>query len=177
MKYYFDGVIVVEGTGDSSYLSSFIEAMYVESNGFDIKETDIDFLAHCDKRIILLLDSDEAGELIRQRLHGKLPSAIDVRTDISKCNKNNKHGVAECDKEEIIKSLRDYIDTIPSNKKTITTADLIRVGIDSLAKRKYLSDELHIGTTNNKEFIKRINFLEIGIGKLKTALEKYNGNK
>ena len=177
MKYYFDGVIVVEGTGDSSYLSSFIEAMYVESNGCDIKKCDVDFLAHCGKRIILLLDSDEAGELIRKRLHGKLPTSIDVRVDISKCNKNNKHGIAECDKEEIIKSLRDYIGTIPSNKGQLTTADLIGVGIDSPAKRQHLSDELHIGTSSNKEFIKRINFLGIGIKELKATLEKQNGNK
>ena len=44
MKYFIDGVIVVEGTNDSSFLSSFVDALYVETNGFDIDEQEIDFL-------------------------------------------------------------------------------------------------------------------------------------
>ena len=35
-KYYFNGVIVVEGKSDVSYLSSFIDSLYFTTNGYDI---------------------------------------------------------------------------------------------------------------------------------------------
>ena len=66
MKLFFDGVIVVEGTSDSSYLSSFIDALFIETNGYDIKQGDLEFLTHFNKRIIILTDSDEAGNKIRE---------------------------------------------------------------------------------------------------------------
>ena len=43
---YFDGVIVVEGTGDVSFLSSFINAEYVILNGYDMPSDTIDYLAN-----------------------------------------------------------------------------------------------------------------------------------
>ena len=35
-KYYFDGVIVVEGKSDVSYLSSFIDSRYFITNGYAV---------------------------------------------------------------------------------------------------------------------------------------------
>ena len=48
--YYFDGIIVVEGKSDVSYLSSFIDALYITTNGYEIPDEEIDFLKHYSKQ-------------------------------------------------------------------------------------------------------------------------------
>ena len=99
---YFDGVIVVEGTGDSSYLSSFICAEYVVLNGYDMPEDIIDYLKHIkNRKILVMTDPDEAGVSIEKRLR-ETDLKYETRiVDSRMCNKHGKHGVAECKKEEI----------------------------------------------------------------------------
>ena len=88
MKFYIDGVIVVEGTNDGSYLSSFIDAMYVCTNGCETPEGELDFLREASKtkQIIILTDSDEAGMKIREKLNRILPNSENAIVDLSKCN-------------------------------------------------------------------------------------------
>ena len=110
MKYFIDGVIVVEGTGDSAYLSSFIDCLYVETNGYDLPNEEVCFLNNIplDKKIIILTDSDDAGKVIRDRIKRKVKNSIDAVVDIKYCDKNGKHGIAECDKNEIINVLKEH---------------------------------------------------------------------
>ena len=103
MKYHLDNIVVVEGKADEAYLSSFIDAVYVKTNGYEIPSKEIEFLNNPrnNKSIIVLTDSDAAGKEIRTRLNKLLKNPINVEVNILRCNKNGKHGVAECDKEEI----------------------------------------------------------------------------
>ena len=56
MIYCFDGVIVVEGTNDAAFLSSFIDSIFVITNGYDLPKEEIDFLKHVQgKKIIILV--------------------------------------------------------------------------------------------------------------------------
>lgn len=176
MKYYFDGIIVVEGTGDSSFLSSFIDALYVETNGFDLKDEEIDFLRSAKKKIIILTDSDKSGKIIRQNLLVKIPSAISLEVDLSRCNKNGKHGIAECDKEEIINKLNCYLKTENNTSKSVKTSDLINLGITNKEIREFVCKELHLGICNQKELIKRIDFLKIDFSEIERVVNKFNGN-
>lgn len=175
MKYFIDGVIVVEGTKDSSFLSSFIDALYVETNGFDIDEQEIDFLNNCNKKVIILTDSDNAGIQIRKKLSEKIKNAINVSVNISCCNKNNKHGVAECEKNEIINVLKEHFTTRKSNCH-LSNKDLMALKINSKIIRNKLCEYLHLGRCNQKELIKRLNFKEIDFNKLEKAVEIVNGN-
>ena len=52
---FYDGIIVVEGRGDEAFLSSFIDSIYVVTNGFELNKKDIDFLVNH-----LPFDEDEA---------------------------------------------------------------------------------------------------------------------
>ena len=176
MNYYFDGIIVVEGTNDSSFLSSFINALFVESNGFDLKDDEIDFLVHSNKQIIILTDSDEAGKTIRRNLISKLPNAISLEVDIKLCNKNGKHGVAECNKDEVINTLKKYLSTKEICLGRIHTNDLINLGINNKQSRDYVCQKLHLGICNQKELLKRINYLNIDIKTLEGAAKEYYGN-
>lgn len=177
MKYYCDAAIVVEGTGDSSYLSSFIEALYIETNGYDIKGEDIDFLENCNKKIIILTDSDQAGETIRNKLFEKLPKSLNIRVNSNLCNKHGKHGVAECEKQEIINVLKEHLYTSKQSKDEVRLNDLISLGFEQKEIKNTISNLFHLGTTKNKEMLKRINFLGITKNDLEKEVNNLYGNK
>lgn len=172
MKYHISNVIVVEGKDDEAFLSSFIDAIYVKTNGYQIPKEEIDFLNNPrnQKPIIILTDSDEAGKQIRERINKLVNKGLNVEVDIIKCNKKNKHGVAECEREEVINALKEHIDSMIL-KETITNADIVSLDIGK-SKREIICDELKLGLCNNKTFIKRLNYL----GYTKEELKKY-GNK
>lgn len=176
MKKIIDGIIIVEGTGDSSYLSSFIDALFIETNGYDIKEADIEFLQYCHKQIIILTDSDEAGEFIRNILTKKLPKAINVRVNSNMCNKNGKHGVAECKKEEILNVLKEYFIDEKNKTTKMSLNDLISITKGQKEIKKYISNFFHLGTTNSKEMLKRINAIDLTINDIKKEVLDRYGN-
>ena len=171
MKYYFDGIIVVEGRNDESYLSSFIESIYVVTNGYEIPKQEIAFINNKrnNKPVIILTDSDEAGILIREKLNSLLNKGINIEVNIVKCNKNGKHGVAECDKDEVINVLKEHLNTKEPNKGSIELKDL-NVTKD---QRDYLCGKLSLGICNQKTFIKRINYLGITLEEIKQELNNY----
>lgn len=175
MKYYFDGVIVVEGKNDISHLSSFIDAIFVVTNGYDIDKDELDFLNHLpkEKKIILLTDSDEAGKTIRARINQLLTNCINLEVDINKCNKNDKHGVAECDNDELLNVLKKHLSTNKTIGGTINVSDVVCLGISDQKIRKHICETFHLGKCNNKTMIKRINYLNIGLEELKKEVERY----
>ena len=174
MKKIINDAIVVEGLGDASYISSFIEAMIVVTNGYEIPKEEIDFLNHLptDKRILILTDSDVAGNEIRKRLNKEIKNTTNIYVDLSKCNKNNKHGVAECDREELIKVLSPYV-VGKNDIGELTTNDLVKAGVDSKDKRDFVARMLHLGKCNNKTLIKRINYLKIHKNDIEKILKQY----
>lgn len=176
MKRIIDGIIIVEGTGDSSYLSSFIDALFIETNGYDIKEADIEFLQYCQKQIIILTDSDEAGEFIRNLLNKKVPKAINVRVNSNMCNKNGKHGVAECKKEEILNVLKEYFIEEKNETTKMSLNDLISITKGQKEIKKYISNFFHLGTTNSKEMLKRINAIDLTISVIEKEVLDHYGN-
>lgn len=157
---YFDGVIVVEGTGDSSYLSSFICAEYVVLNGYDMPEDIIDYLKHIkNRKILVMTDPDEAGVSIEKRLRETGLKYETRVVDSRMCDKHGKHGVAECKKEEILRVLdSDLISTNPF-KESISQAEFNSFGfMNSQEKRNEISQKLHLGICNSKVLFKRMNY-------------------
>ena len=179
MKYYIDGVLVVEGTGDSAYLSSFIDCLYVETNGYDLPKEEIDFLNHIpsNKKIIILTDSDDAGINIRKAINNKIGGAINVSVDVRYCNKNNKHGIAECEKNELINVLKEHFVKNNNKDNNITVADIQQCGVINKETRNYACNKFHLGRCNNKTFIKRFCFMNYQLEDLKKIMEGYHGNK
>ena len=176
MNYYFDGVIVVEGKSDVAFLSSFIDSIYVMTNGYEIPTDEIDFLSNLpsNKAVIVLTDSDEAGETIRGRLNKILNKSINVKVNPIRCNKNGKHGVAECDREEVINVLLEHFTNKSDKTNSIKSSDIY--GLDKNA-RAYICKQLHLGKCNAKTFLKRINYLNIDMNIINATMEKYYGNK
>ena len=177
MKININGLLVVEGILDESYLNSFLNVEIVKTNGYDIPKEEIEYINSTNKNIIIFVDSDEAGEVIRARLNTLIPNAINVKVDITKCNKNNKHGVAECDKEEILKVLSPYFIKEPLKEGNLTSYDLLKLGLtgDNSSKlRDEVISKLKLGKCNTKTFLKRLNYKNIKFDELERIL---NGNQ
>ena len=174
MKKTINGVLVVEGHNDVSYISSLYEGIFVVTNGYQIPNEEIDFLNHLPENtnIYILTDSDEAGKQIRNKLDDLVKNKTHIVLDITKCNKNGKHGVAECEKDELIKVLDQYTGEASLNNN-LTTSDLLSLGIDNKMKREYLCQMLHLGVCNNKTLLKRINYLKIKETRIREVMEKY----
>ena len=102
MRLFLDGVLVVEGKEDASYLSNYIESEIVVVNGFELDPTTISYLNN--KRVIALLDPDDSGKQIRKSLNKVLSNIVNVEIDINKCIRGSKNGVAECEINEILVS-------------------------------------------------------------------------
>ena len=76
MKIKVEPVIVVEGKSDVDFLSSFLEADFVTTNGSEISEETLRYLKEIAKKrgIILLTDPDYPGLQIRSRIAEQIPS-------------------------------------------------------------------------------------------------------
>ena len=177
MKKHIPGVIVVEGKMDEVVIKSLFDAVIVKTNGYDINNDDIEFVKQIPNRI-LLTDSDEAGITIRNRLND-LCDFINVTVDITKCNKKNKHGVAEADRDYLYNLLLPYVSNI-NDMGTLKLEDLYKLSLtgkdDSKLRREYISSRYHLGVTNSKTVLERLNLLKISYNELEESLKEY-GNK
>lgn len=177
MRFGLDGILVVEGKEDASYLSSFISSEIVAVNGFELSTSTIDYLKG--KRIIALLDPDESGKKIRKILNNQIDNIVNVEIDINKCTRGKKKGVAECQIDEILDKLSPYFSNTSQSKSNISSYDLYRIGLIGSDKelRDYVAGELKIGRCNSKQFLKRLNNNNIAISQVENIIKKYNGNK
>ena len=155
MKIFLDGILVVEGKEDASYLSNYISSEIVTTNGFEIPKEKISYLK--DKRVIVLTDPDEAGLRIRQKLNELLPNSINVEVDIKKCIRNTKNGVAECDIDEVLTKLKPYESIKVETESDLKLSDLYNLGLmDNKGLREEVCRRLNIGNCNAKTLYKRL---------------------
>ena len=178
MKYFINKIIVVEGKEDVSYLSSFIEAEYITTNGYDIPLEEIEYLneASKHKEILVLVDPDKAGREIENKLKTKLTKATYISINIIKCNRGKKNGVAECDKDEIIRVLEPHFSNKNKQKHCKIQGNLSKLDLTSKELREYLSKKYHLGKCNLKKFVQRLETLEITSKELETTIKDFYGN-
>lgn len=155
MKIYLDGILVVEGKEDASYLSNYISSEIVITNGFEIPKETVSYLKN--RKVIVLTDPDEAGIKIREKLNELLPNSINVEIDIKKCVRNTKNGVAECDINEVLTKLKPYVVSKDDSESDITMSDLYNLGlINNKELREEVCRKLNLGKCNGKTMYKRL---------------------
>ena len=178
MKYYINQIIVVEGKEDVSYLSSFVEAEYVVTNGYEIPKEEVEYLntASNHKGILVLLDPDEAGKQIEAKVKKSINQATYLHVDIHKCSRGKKDGVAECEKEEIIKVLKQYFSIKNPAKSGYLQENSLKITLNNKELRKYLSSKYHLGKCNCKKIIERLQTLEISEEELMSSIKEYYGD-
>ena len=172
MKLELNGILVVEGKEDASYLSNYISSEIVIVNGFEISKATISYLKN--KRVILLLDPDEAGLKIREKLNKELPNSINVEIDISKCDRGIKNGIAECQINEVLGKLKPYvIEKTTKNSSDIKMSDLYELGlINNKDLRRTVCEKLNLGNCNGKQLYKRLTINNISLSKLCEIMNK-----
>lgn len=171
--------VIVEGKYDKIKLSSIIDALIVETNGFQIfkdKEQMALLRRLADTRgLLVLTDSDSAGFLIRHYLagsissnkikHAYIPDILGKEKRKEKPSKEGKLGVEGVSAEVILEALKRAgvvaeQEKAPAGRK-ITKTDLYLAGIsggpNSAQKRKALLHKLnlpeHLSTNSLPEIL------------------------
>lgn len=181
MKFVVDGFLIVEGKQDVAFLSTFIDSFFLTTNGLEVSDELLNFITHYQNnyRFIVLSDSDESGNRIRNKINANIDNIVNVYVDITACNKKNKHGVAEANKEAIIKILKPYLKMDKTPIGNINVSDLYRLkllGEQSNNCRFYIMQKLFIPSCNGKQFLKYINYLNIPYNRLEELAKEYYGN-
>lgn len=178
MKTKINAILIVEGKTDIDFLSSFIDAPIYSVNGSAIEDKDFEFINEALKnnKVIVLTDPDFPGLQIRNKINGHCKGVYNayVRKEVS--IKGGKVGVAESTKEEVLNALKEAVKFEETNSKgSITTADLYELKLlgddNSSYLRKEVSEKLHLGFSNSKSFLKKVNLLGISKEKLKETIE------
>ena len=169
-KYYIDGVIVVEGKSDVSYLSSFIDSLFFITNGYDINDEKIDFLKRVSevRKVIVFTDNDQAGLEIEKRIKTKICNVFTVKSNKFPRKNQIKCGVAETEKQEILNALKPFIceETTTNQKAKYNLTKIISLSDNPseirnrivneyrliIGNNKYLEDQLRMLKINAKEF-------------------------
>ena len=160
-KIQYPAIIVVEGTSDEALISSFMDADIVVTNGSDI---------------VVLTDPDCPGKRIRDILNREIPGLLHAFVLKEHAIKHHKVGVAESSKEDVLDALSHIVPTASSDRGKLTMADLVELGLmgedNSSSKRAKLERVLHLGHTNAKTLLKRVNALALTKEELQEALEQ-----
>jgi len=157
-------VLVVEGKYDKIRLSSLLDAVIVETDGFGIfknpEKLNLIRRAAEQRGVVILTDSDQAGFKIRSYLAGSLPRhqvrhayipdvlGVERRKDAP--SKEGKLGVEGMDTEALLEALRrsGALDPVwePPDVPAITRADFYQLGLsggaNSSVKRRQLAKRL-----------------------------------
>jgi ribonuclease M5 len=157
--FYFNGIIVVEGKADVAFLSSFIMSEYVITNGYELPKSEIAYLEAASKikQVLVITDPDEPGETIRARLN--IPNSINIFAKKIFRSKKKKHGIAECEKDEIVRVLNGYLSEKSLKHNDITVSFLSSIGLNTKINRTIFSKKVPVGTVNMKKLTERLNSL------------------
>lgn len=167
-KINIDGVIVVEGKEDVSYLSSFLNALFFITNGLDINKEKIDFLKRASEKnkIIVMTDNDPAGETIKKKIKQEINAIFELKISGKARNNYKKHGVAESEKEEILKELKPFIIDKAINQIDYDLISLISLSDNPSDKREQIIAKYRLIHGNNKSLENQLNILGISKEKL-----------
>ena len=170
-KYYIDAVIVVEGKSDVSYLSSFIDSNFFITNGYDLNSKKLDFLKRVSEvnKVIVFTDNDKAGETIENKLKSNIKGVFVVKSEKITRKSYKKSGVAETDKQEIIRVLKPFITSgeQKGQKRTYNLASIISLSNKPKETRKLILKDYRLIDGNNKYLEQQLNMLKVDIQEFK----------
>ena len=165
MKKIIKEVIVVEGRDDISAIKHAVDAEIVAVHGFAVRRgSNLDKLekAYENKGLIIFTDPDHAGEQIRRAINLRYPNSKNAYISRDEGLKGDNVGVENATPESIISALEaakvDYLDNV---EKVFTINDLIEARLvghtNSTKRREALGKELHIGYSNGKQLLSKLN--------------------
>ena len=172
----YPAILVVEGATDVAFLSSFLDAEFVTTNGSDVPRETIEYLKEAVKRktVVVLTDPDYPGRRIRGILDENVPGLMHAFVRKEHSIKKHKVGVAESTKEEVMLALSHVVPSKTGEEGNLTMADLMEFGlmrgVESKALRERIEERLHLGHGNAKTLLRRMNALCIGKEDIEEAM-------
>ena len=163
MKTKIDGVLIVEGSNDVSYLSSFLDAHYFVTNGLDVSQEKLEFLLLASKvnKLIIFTDPDEAGISIKSTIQNAINDTY--AASISGLSRKNyqKHGVAEAPKSEILEALKPFITDKETFREKYNLSHLVSLSKNPQEAREKIIQKYHLIHGNNKSIESQLTILKI----------------
>ena len=162
-KINIDGVLIVEGKDDVSYLSSFVNALFFTTNGYDVSQEKIAFLKEAAKvnKLIIFTDSDDAGEKIRNVLKTQLLGVFEAKCEKIVRKNQKKFGVAEMEKATIMEALKNFITTTELKTNNYHLSTLISLSSNPTEAKNKLISKYRLIDGNNKSLENQLNILNI----------------
>ncbi|MBR5730321.1 MAG: ribonuclease M5 [Firmicutes bacterium] len=173
--------IVVEGRDDESAVLSAADANVITTHGYGIRPETLELIrtAYETRGIVILTDPDHAGRKIRERLTALFPDARQAYLSEAQAEKAGDIGVENASPEDIIRALEAAgcggSASPGPGAEAVTMEDLYRLGLaggeESSRKRAAAGGRLGIGSPNAGTFLKRVNYLGIGLERLEEAVK------
>lgn len=178
-------IIVVEGKDDISAVKKAVDAQILVTNGYSLskKERDLIKKAVEKKNIIILTDSDYAGETIRKRVEKIAGKEKCKHAFVSKekSTLNGDIGIENASPEDIIDALKMARCVRTDKKDIFTISDIFKYGLqgdnNSTKKRNFIGNKLGIGYCNSKQFLSRLNSFDISKDEFENANNEYESKK
>ena len=162
-KINIDGVLIVEGKDDVSYLSSFVNALFFTTSGYDINQEKIAFLLKATKvnKLIIFTDPDEAGERIRNVIKTQIPGVFEAKCQKIIRKNKKKSGIAEMEKVAVLEALKDFTTTKEIEINDYHLSTLISLSINPGESKDRLINKYRLVNGNNKFLENQLNILKI----------------
>jgi ribonuclease M5 len=176
--------IVVEGRDDTERVKRAVECDTIETNGSAINEDTLNVIAQAfeTRGVIVLTDPDFPGDKIRNTIQKYIPTVKHAYIDREKAkSKRGKIGVEHARIEDIQKALMHVSTPFEEGHESISKDVLIDLGLiigkDARRKREVLGSKLHIGHSNGKQLLNKLNAFGYTEEDVRNALNDHKGSE
>ncbi|MCD8509611.1 MAG: ribonuclease M5 [Bacillus sp. (in: Bacteria)] len=182
MRLIVNEVIVVEGKSDTNVIQRYIQCDTIETNGSAVSEAVIARVRLAKERrgVIIFTDPDYPGEKIRLTIDKAVPGCKHafLPKEAAIDHQKGKVGVEHASEESILDAIGKAKPTSKEKplQREISREDLMEAGLlggdGSKHKREILGKILHIGYTNGKQLLKRMEQFQITKEEYLNALQQ-----
>lgn len=170
-------VFICEGKNDLRKIKEVNKDLIVfTTGGFSFGDEFIKLIQRLEKnnQIILMLDPDYAGEMIRNKLKKALKNPLDIYMPKNLCQGVGKLGIEHAALDDIKNALNNVID-LNNKSNNITNYDLYSLSLSGTSNSSHLRDkiahQLAITQRSTKDFLNKINALNITYKELKEMVK------
>ncbi|EGQ3580053.1 ribonuclease M5 [Staphylococcus pseudintermedius] len=171
--------IVVEGRDDTERVQRTVTCDTIETNGSAIDQDILDVIRQAQETrgVIVLTDPDFPGDKIRTTIREAVPGVKHAFIDRERAkNKRGKIGVEHASLEDIREALMHVSTPLSEAHETISKDVLIDLGLiigpAARHRRNLLGKRLHIGHSNGKQLLKKLNAFGYTEADVRRALEE-----
>lgn len=173
-------IIVVEGKSDTVKIKQAVQADTIETNGSAIDKSTLQLIKHAQEKrgVIIFTDPDYQGERIRHIISNEIQGckhAFLPKHEAKSKSKYKSLGIEHASIRAIQDALANVYEYTENENNDITKVDLIAYGLigtsDAKEKREQLGRVLHIGYTNGKQLLNRLQMFQISKNELDVAMK------